>query len=634
MRKPLLKSMACLLIVAGIPAALADLVCAGSNDSPGRRPNVILVMTDDQGYGDLACYGNPFVETPHLDQLYAQSVRLVDFHVDPVCTPTRAALLTGRYSIRTGAWRTGAGRCLLRSDEVTIADVFSAAGYRTGMFGKWHLGDNYPYRPHDRGFHEAVWHQHGAIGMSADSWGNDYIDDIYQRNGEHEQFTGYCTDVFFDEALKFMEEDRDKPFFVYLSTNAPHNPYTVPEQYSAPYQSQGLSIPLANFLGMMTNIDENVGRLMRKLKQWDLQDNTILIFMTDNGALGGIRMKKGDANGFPLKPWDSFGADMRGRKGSPYEGGHRVPFFIRWPHGSLTGGKDLTGLTAHIDVMPTLIEFCGLESPSAVEFDGISLAPLLREQASVSERTLFVEHLGGSYGQPTFEIRPYEISAVLTSRWRLVFGKELYDINHDPMQRTNVAAHHPQIVAKLRKAHDRWFSDVSRRISEPCRIVLGDEAENPMRLNLQDWYTAKGNPPWYQRGYGPFPHVGSPPAPYVNGSRLVEVPGTGQFGPYSYVGSTPAPHVNGKWMVEVARAGQYEITLRQLPTEANCPIQAADARIKIGNVDEAKEVAEGATAVTFTVQLGTGEQSLQTWFTETDGKSRGAFYVYVRYLSG
>ena len=404
------------------------------------RPNVILILTDDQGYGDLGSQGNPFIQTPHLDQLYTESVRLSDFHVDPVCTPTRAALLTGRYSIRTGAWRTGAGRAFLRRDEVTLADVFAAAGYRTGMFGKWHLGDNFPYRPHDRGFQEAVWHRHGAIGMSGDAWGNDYLDDIYQRNGEREQFTGYCTDVFFDEAFEFMEVNRDRPFFVYLSTNAPHNPYIVPDQYSAPYRSKGLSAQLANFMGMVTNIDENVGRLLRKLKEWDLEDNTILIFMTDNGALGGIRMENGDSDGFPLEPWSSFGANLRGRKGSPYEGGHRVPFFLRWPQGGLGGGKDVAGLTSHIDVMPTLMEFCGVESSSPVQFDGVSLAPLLRGQAAASERTLFVAHLGGSYANPTFELLPYDISAVLTTRWRLVFGKELYDITRDPMQRTDVAA--------------------------------------------------------------------------------------------------------------------------------------------------------------------------------------------------
>ncbi len=365
---------------------------------------------------------------------------------------------------------------------------------------------------------------------------------------------GYCTDVFFDEAFEFMEANRDSPFFVYLSTNAPHNPYIVPDQYSAPYRSKGLSAQLANFMGMVTNIDENVGRLLRKLKEWDLEDNTILIFMTDNGALGGIRMENGDSDGFPLEPWSRFGANLRGRKGSPYEGGHRVPFFLRWPQGGLGGGKDVAGLTSHIDVMPTLMEFCGVESSSPVQFDGVSLAQLLRGQASSSERTLFVAHLGGSYANPTFELLPYDISAVLTTRWRLVFGKELYDITRDPMQRTDVAAHHPQIVRELRKEYDRWFSDVTRRISEPCRIVLGDPAENPVHLNLQDWYMSKGNAPWYQR----------------------------PFGPYVYVASTPAPYVNGKWMVDVAQSGRYEITLRQLPSEAAFVIQADEARMKVG----------------------------------------------------
>ena len=249
--------------------------------------------------------------------------------------------------------------------------------------------------------------------------------------------------------------------------------------------------------------------------------------------------------------------------------------------------RDVAGLTSHIDVMPTLMEFCGVESSSPVQFDGVSLAPLLRGQASASERTLFVAHLGGSYANPTFELLPYDISAVLTTRWRLVFGKELYDITRDPMQRTDVAARHPQVVRELRKEYDRWFSDVTRRISEPCRIVLGDPAENPVRLNLQDWYMSKGNAPWYQR----------------------------PFGPYVYVASTPAPYVNGKWMVDVAQPGRYEITLRQLPSEAAFVIQADEARIKVGQVDKARVVPNGATAVKFTVELNAGPQSLQTWFT-------------------
>ena len=606
--KAVLRSIVWVLVVPGMTAALAGLLRANSNESSGVRPNVVLVMTDDQGYGDLACHGNPFIQTPNLDQLYAQSVRLVDFHVDPVCTPTRAALLTGRYSIRTGAWRTGAGRCLLRSDEVTIADVFSAAGYRTGMFGKWHLGDNHPYRPHDRGFHEAVWHRHGAVGMAADAWGNDYFDDVYQRNNKGEQFNGYCTDVFFDEAIRFIQANRNQPFFVYLSTNAPHNPYLAPEKYCIPYREKGLSEHLTHYMGMVTNIDDNVGRLIHKLKELDLENNTMVIFMTDNGPLGGIRIREGGKDGFPLDPFESppgsFGANMRGKKGSPYEGGHRVPCFLRWPNGGLTGGRDVAGLTAHIDLLPTLIELCGLDNPAAVKFDGISLAPLLLHHDALDERTLFLAHLGGSYSEPHFDVSPFQFSAALTPRWRLVYGKHLYDIVSDPMQKRDVGEQHPEVVKQLREAQESWFADVTKKLAEPCRIVLGNEAENPVRLNLQVWYMPNGNAPWYQRRFGPYPHVSSSPAPYVN----------------------------GPWMVEVARSGQYEITLRQLPTEANFPIQATDARIKIGNVDEAKEVPQGATAVTFKVQLGAGDQSLRTWFTEADGKTRGAFYVYVRQL--
>ena len=264
--------------------------------------------------------------------------------------------------------------------------------------------------------------------------------------------------------------------------------------------------------------------------------------------------------------------------------------------------KDVAGLTSHIDLMPTLMEFCGVEKPAPVEFDGISLAPLLRREAAVSERKLFVEHLGDSYSRPTFELIPFDISAVLTSRWRLVFGKELYDLTRDPMQRTDVAAQHPNVVRELRKEHERWFSDVTRRISEPCRIVLGDPAENPVHLNLQDWYISKGNAPWYQRHFGPYVHVSSDPAPYVN----------------------------GKWTVEVAQSGRYEFTLRQLPREADFVIPAVEARLKVGQVDKTRMVPTGAKAVKFAVELDAGPQSLQTWFTQAGGKSRGAFYVEVR----
>jgi arylsulfatase A-like enzyme len=324
-----------------------------------RHPNVVLVMTDDQGYGDLACHGNPIIKTPNLDELHDQSTRLTNFHVGPTCSPTRASLMTGHYCNRTGVWHTVMGRSLLRKDEVTMADVFRAGGYKTGIFGKWHLGDNYPFRPQDRGFDEGLIHKGGGIGNTQDYWGNDYFDDTYFRNGKPEKFEGYCTDVWFAEAMKFIEANKDRPFFCYLPTNAPHGPFLVPEKYAEPYMGKGVKF---RFYGMISNIDENVGRLMSKLKELGIEDNTILIFMTDNGSSGGHLV---------------YNAGMRGSKGSEYDGGHRVPFFMRWPGGGIKAGINIDQITAHIDILPTMIEFCGLQAPEDVKFDGTSLMPLL-----------------------------------------------------------------------------------------------------------------------------------------------------------------------------------------------------------------------------------------------------------------
>ncbi|MHC4485640.1 MAG: arylsulfatase [Planctomycetota bacterium] len=375
----------------------------GLKPKGGKRPNVVLVMTDDQGYGDLGCHGNPIIQTPNLDKLYMQSVRLTDFHVGPTCSPTRAALMTGHYCNRTGVWHTVMGRSLLRKDEVTMGDVFSGAGYPTGIFGKWHLGDNYPFRPQDRGFGEVLIHGGGGVGNTPDYWGNDYFDDTYLHNGRRKEFRGYCTDVWFNVAMKFMEANKDRPFFCYIPTNAPHSPYNVADEYIKPYLDKGLPERQARFYGMVTNIDDNMARLMHRLGELDLEENTILIFMTDNGTSGG-----------------SYSAGMRGKKGSEYDGGHRVPCFIRWPRGGLTGPGDIDRLTAHVDILPTLIELCGLKSPRGVKLDGDSLVPLLMgRDGSWPDRTLITD------SQRIEHPEKWRKSAVMTDRWRLVNGTEL-----------------------------------------------------------------------------------------------------------------------------------------------------------------------------------------------------------------
>ncbi|MDP6525712.1 MAG: arylsulfatase [Kiritimatiellia bacterium] len=571
------------------------MACAGSvlsasggltlgRTSASRHPNVILVMTDDQGHGDLACHGNPVIKTPFMDKLFAQSVRLTDFHVSPCCTPTRASLMTGNDAVRTGAWGTTWGRSLPRSDDIMMSDVFGSTSYKTGFFGKWHLGDNYPFRPEDRGFQDVLRHGGGGVGQTPDYWGNDYFDDTYFHNGKAEEYAGYCTDVWFDSAMRFMEKNKDRPFFCYLATNAPHSPFRVASDYSARYAGKS-NVPNAAFYGMITNIDDNLGRLMAKLRELDLEENTILIFLTDNGTAAGFRGGKGHNSG------------MKGTKGSIYEGGHRVPCFVRWPAKGIEGGRDIGELSAHIDLLPTLIELCNLEAPQGTRFDGVSLAPLLtRKTNALPERSVFVQ-----YSQTTTPPVKWR-SAVLRKKWRLVSGKELYDVSADQGQKTNVAEKHPAVVESMRRDYEEWWAEVSKRFRETCDIVVGSDHENPTALNAFDWHTST---PWNQG------HIRS-------GARK-----------------------NGFWAIEVERNGAYEISLRRWPLELDKPITAAvqggralpvhTARLKVGDIDRTQEIEMEAHSSVFEVNLKAGKTHLQTWFLNEESKELcGAYYVYVR----
>ena len=557
----------------------------GSADGAGRkRPNVILVMTDDQGYGDLGKHGNPHLQTPNLDRLYNQSVRLTNFHVSPTCSPSRASLLTGRYNTRTGVWHTVMGRSLLRADEITMGDVFSANGYRTGVFGKWHLGDNYPFRPQERGFHETLVHGGGGVGQTPDHWGNDYFDDTYLHNGTSKQFTGYCTNVFFDGAMDFIEANKDRPFFCYLPTNAAHGPFYVDDRYADPYRKAGLPDAQARFFGMIANIDENMARLTAKLEELGLAENTILIFMTDNGTA------KGD-----------FNSGMRGIKGSEYDGGHRVPFFIRWPGGGLEGGREVGRVCAHIDVLPTLVDLADLEDPDPDRLDGVSLSSLLNGEGSGwPSRTLVVD------SQRIEHPEKWRKSAVMTDRWRLINGKELYDIGADPGQENDVSGSHSDVVEKLRGEYEEWWTSVSERFDEYCEIVIGDDTENPSRLNGHDWHEPTEYPPWHQT------HI-------LN-----------------------AAQTNGFWAVEIAHDGDYEFSLRRWPEEINRPITAAieggkairatQARLQIAGIDRTQPIEDNAVEVTFSAKLEAGKTRLKTWFMDGD-ESRGAYYVSVKRLN-
>ena len=531
--------------------------------------------------------------------------------------------MTGRYSTRTGVWHTIMGRSLLAHDEVTLGDLFAAAGYRTCMIGKWHLGDNYPMRPEDHGFQEVLRIGGGGIGQTPDYWGNDYFDDVYFHNGRPKQFHGYCTDVFFGHAIRFIRENRNRPFFLYLALNAAHAPYRIADTYRQFYESRGVPEPMASFYGMIENIDENLGRLMAVLDDLGLTKNTILIFLTDNGTAAGVARRPGSG-------WRGFNAGMRGYKGSQYDGGHRVPCFIRWPGGGIGGGKDVDRLTAHFDLFPTLAELCGLKIPVRVQLDGKSLVPLLRNpKAPWPDRTLFV-HVQRQ------EIPPKWVrSAVMTQRWRLVNGTELYDMTKDPGQQHNVAAEYPEVVRQLRAAYEKWWATLTPVFHRYVRIVVGSDHENPSCLNAMDWHAPGGQIPWAQ------------------------------------VMIRRAPWANGFWMIEVAKSGTYQITLRQYPPEAEVQMESENqalkvagklrangqevwtpifgkpaskpkyviqgdwAKLQIGDLVAEGPIPVGSSAVTFTMDLPAGPAKLQTWFIDKkSGRSRGAFFVQFRRLNG
>lgn len=586
------------------------LLASACQERESRKPNVILILVDDQGYGDLGCHGNPNIKTPNLDRLYHISARFTDYHVSPTCSPTRAALLTGHHNNRTGVWHTINGRSLLLEREETMAQAFRENGYRTGIFGKWHLGDNYPFRPQDKGFEEVLVHRGGGIGQTMDHWDNDYFDDVYLHNGKPEQYTGYCTDIWFDNAQQFIKENRNQPFFCFLPTNAAHSPYNVADRYSEAYKDND-NIPHPPFYGMLSNIDENIGKLMAFLQENEMMDNTILIFTTDNGTAQGAKIEGHRLDGFVVK---GNNAGMRGIKASMYEGGHRVPLFIHWQKGGIARGQDIDELTAHYDIFPTLVDLCQLDFSPSQAFDGKSLVPLIEgNEADFQDRVIVVN------SQRTETPEPWRRTAVMQEHWRLVNGTELYDLDSDPEQRTNIADLYPEKVEEFKAAYDKWWKEISPSYQDEPRIILGHNSANPVDLFCHDWHSDQ-NSPWHQR------HIRTG---YID---------------------------NGHWWLKVLEKGTYSFQLRRWPIETQLALSAAaplrpalagtsvkrskaskaltiqQARINIQGIELSQEVDPTAEYVTFTLELEQGKADLKTWFTLEDGRELGAYYVQVEKL--
>jgi arylsulfatase len=424
------------------------------------RPNIIFILSDDQGYGDFSCHGNPILKTPNLDRLHDEGVRFTDFHVSPTCAPTRAALNTGRHEFRNGVTHTIKERERLALKAITIAQVLRDAGYTTGIFGKWHLGDEAPYQPNRRGFDEVFIHGAGGIGQTypgscGDAPGNTYFNPAILHNGKFEKTKGYCTDLFFAQAIRWMDRERQegRPFFAYIPLNAAHAPHVLPQEYYKPYLGKpGVTKDIAKFFGMIENIDSNFGGLLRKLSEWGIEDNTLVIYLgTDNGGTVGRKI---------------FNAGMRGGKGSAWEGGTRAPCFFRWP-GVIPAGRECAALSAHIDIFPTLAEITGADLPDKVrkQVEGRSLWPLLRDpQAPWEDRCLFT-HVGRwDVGKPPAKYgnRPGDVS-IRNTRYNLVRAEndwELFDLRQDPGEKNDIAARHPDVVKQLSAAYDRWWDDV------------------------------------------------------------------------------------------------------------------------------------------------------------------------------
>ena len=581
----------------GALISLAALLgCVPSPPGDDTRPNVIIILTDDQGYGDLSAHGNPILKTPNLDKLHDESIRLTDFHVAPVCTPTRGELMTGLYALRNKAGMVPAGRNLMRRAIPTMPEIFKDNGYATGLFGKWHLGDTYPHRPLDRGFERTVWHKGWGFASEIE-YDNDYY---YTRYIDQEQIRysdRFCTETWFDQAMIWMDEqaNADKPFFTYLSLNTPHSPFNALARHYFEYGSQVEDPLLAHFFGLISIIDENVGRLDNWLADRGLRDDTVLVFMNDNGTAKGETV---------------FNAGMRGKKGSAYDGGHRAICFIRWPGGDLGEPRSVSYASHVTDILPTLADILGFSLPEDSVFDGDSLAPVLRsDEATGPDRKIIVQYGG--------RVRPakYSDSSVIWNNWRLVGEDELYDMASDFGQQANVADRHPEILEAMKTHYEEYWASIEASIDEVEPLVVRSDAGTFTDLTSNSWIEVDCD----------------------NRTRTAE---------------TCGPPRGGVWQIEVERDDSYAVDLSRWPFHLDRALTASGPAATIGGVlitpgkalpvKSASLSVNGATAmnvaaepdatsIRFVVSLKKGRNTIQGWFRDSSGKEiSGAYYGRIR----
>jgi arylsulfatase A len=515
--------------------ALATLAGTGASRTAPQteRPHILVILTDDQGWGDLSLHGNPDVRTPRLDALARSGVRFDRFYVSPLCSPTRAAFLTGRDSLRGGVWGVTRGKETLRAEEVTLAEILRDAGYRTAMVGKWHNGEHYPYSPEGQGFET-------FFGFRRGHW-NNYFDTWLLRGTEPVRTRGYINDVLTEEALGILQGPHERPLFLYLAYNTPHSPFQVPDPYFDRVKARGLDDRTAAVYAMVESLDDNVGRILDALAAQGLARDTIVVFFGDNGPNGA-----------------RFNGGMRGTKGSVHEGGVRVPCFVSWP-GHLAP-REVAPIASGVDLLPTLLDLAGVSVPEGLELDGQSLRPLLEGgTAGWPDRTLFSHRFLDREPQPA-------PGAARTQRYRAVDegeGWQLYDMEGDPGQQNDIAGAHPEITARLAAEYDAWFRDVTRAGFTRFPIPVGFPEENPVSLPAtQAWF--EGGPAFEQ----------------------------GQGWANDWLTSWTDTDARLWWELDVVEAGTYDVSLEYL-----CPEDEAGARVRVSAGESEAAATVTATAI-------------------------------------
>lgn len=521
--------------VTSIASCVACLICgmASATAQPSQpldRPNVILVMTDDQGYGDISSHNNPLIDTPNLDQLATDGARFKNFYVSPLCAPTRASLLTGRYHIRTGTVNVSNNLEIMKSEETTIAELFKSNGYNTALFGKWHNGEHYPNNPNGQGFDEFVGFCAGHIG--------NYFDPVLEHNAGTIKTKGFISDVLTDKAIEWIEAKRNENFFCYIPFNAPHTPYQVPDEYFKKYKARGLDVKTATLYGMVENIDDNIGRLLKRVKELGLEKNTIVLFLTDNGP----------------NTRDRYNAGMKGHKGQVDEGGVRVPLFVRW-NGQIKPNRAVDGLAAHIDLLPTLADLCKIKVPEKTRLDGLSVKKsLLGEVSAPSDRMIFTHRYWAKKLQP-------RNGAARSLRYRYVLtpkGESLFDLIEDPGQKKNISKQLPNQLQRHRDAYQKWFAEVSKEWELESLIPCG---------------------------YRQFPitHLHA-----VQSTFSGEIKFQGKGYHHDWIVNWVDPQDKITWDINVVHAGTYRVAIKY-----TCPTKDLGSHIRVGvNEKELKAVVD------------------------------------------